>query len=128
MRTQPTMHVIVKATIEQKLKYGDYPWTHTVLGPTLFFSNNLRAKESMLKEDLFDEPLGKAGVSRISVPDIALAVRNTLLNPTRRNSVIVSNGNIIAVQRLRDRPVASGDIGSLCGACEDLSELSLSPL
>ncbi|GAB7333998.1 hypothetical protein MBLNU13_g06097t1 [Cladosporium sp. NU13] len=98
MRTQPTMHVIVKATIEQRLKYGDYPWTHTVLGPTLFFFNNLRAKESMLKEDLFDEPLGKDGVSRISVPDIALAARNTLLNLTRRNSVIVSNGNIIALQ------------------------------
>lgn len=83
MHTQPAMHVIVKATIEQKLKYGDYPWTFTVLGPTLFFSNDLRSKNSMLKEDLFDEPLGKAGVSRISVPDIALAARNTLLDPAK---------------------------------------------
>jgi uncharacterized protein YbjT (DUF2867 family) len=73
----------VKATIEQKLKYGDFPWTTTVLGPTLFFSNDLRSKDSMLKEGFLDEPLGKAGVSRISVPDIALAAHNTLLNPTK---------------------------------------------
>jgi uncharacterized protein YbjT (DUF2867 family) len=83
MQTQSAMHVVVKATIEQKLKYGDFPWTTTVLGPTLFFSNDLRSKDSMLKEGFLDEPLGKAGVSRISVPDIALAAHNTLLNPTK---------------------------------------------
>lgn len=83
MRTQSAMHVIVKVTIEQKLKYADFPWTWTVLGPTLFFSNDLRSKDSMLNEGFFDEGLGKAGVSRISLPDIALAAYNTLLNPTR---------------------------------------------
>lgn len=83
MRTQSAMHVVVKATIEQKLAYGDFPWTSTVLGPTLFFSNDLRSKDSMLNEDFLGEPLGKAGVSRISVPDIALAARNTLLNPDK---------------------------------------------
>ena len=83
MRTQSAMHVIVKATIEQKLKYGDFPWTTTVLGPTLFFTNDLRSKDSMLSESFFDEPLGKAGASRISVPDIALAARNTLLDQTK---------------------------------------------
>lgn len=83
MRTQSAMHVVVKATIEQKLEYGDYSWTTTILGPTLFFTNDLRSKDSMLEEGFFDEPLGKAGVSRISVPDIALAARNALLNPTK---------------------------------------------
>ncbi|KAM0708908.1 hypothetical protein Q7P35_002944 [Cladosporium inversicolor] len=83
MRTQSAMHVVVKATIEQKLKYGDFPWTSTVLGPTLFFTNDLRSKDSMLNEGFFDEPLGKAGVSRISVPDIALAASNTLLNRSK---------------------------------------------
>lgn len=81
MRVQSAMHVVVKATIEQKLLYGDFPWTWTVLGPSLFFTNDLRSKESMLKDGFFDEPLGKAGVSRISVPDIALAARNALLEP-----------------------------------------------
>jgi uncharacterized protein YbjT (DUF2867 family) len=83
MRTQSAMHVVVKATIEQNLKYGDYSWTTTVLGPTLFFTNDLRCKDSMLNDNFFDEPLGKAGVSRISIPDIALAARNTLLDPTK---------------------------------------------
>jgi uncharacterized protein YbjT (DUF2867 family) len=83
MQTQSAMHVVVKATIEQKLKYGNFPWTTTVLGPTLFFSNDLRSKDSMLNDNFLDEPLGKAGVSRISLPDIALAAHNTLLNPTK---------------------------------------------
>lgn len=83
MQTQSAMHVVVKAAIEQKLKYGNFPWTTTVLGPTLFFTNDLRSKDSMLTRDFFDEPLGKAGVSRISVPDIALAARETLLHPAK---------------------------------------------
>jgi uncharacterized protein YbjT (DUF2867 family) len=83
MRTQSAMHVVVKATIEQKLRYGNYPWTSTVLGPTLFFSNELRSKDIMLKEGFINYPLGEAGVSRISLPDIALAARNTLLHPTK---------------------------------------------
>jgi uncharacterized protein YbjT (DUF2867 family) len=94
MRTQSAMHVVVKATIEQKLKYGDFPWTTTVLGPTLFFTNDLRSKDSMLKESFFDEPLGKAGVSRISVPDIALAARNTLLNPTKWAGTKITLGSL----------------------------------
>ena len=83
MRTQSAMHVVVKATIEQKLKYGNLPWTSTVLGPTLFFSNDLRCKDIMLNKGFYSEPLGEAGVSRISLPDIALSARNTLLNPTK---------------------------------------------
>jgi uncharacterized protein YbjT (DUF2867 family) len=83
MRTQSAMHVVVKATIEQKLKYGGFPWTSTVLGPTLFFSNDLRSKDSMLAEGFFDEPLGKAGVSCISLPDIAIAACETLLHPAK---------------------------------------------
>lgn len=83
MRTQHAMHVVVKATIEQKLMLGGFPWTSTVLGPSLFFSNDLRSKEGMLKEGFFDEPHGKAGVSRISTVDIALAARNTLLHPQK---------------------------------------------
>jgi uncharacterized protein YbjT (DUF2867 family) len=83
MRTQSAMHVVVKATVEQKLKYGGFPWTSTVLGPTLFFTNDLRSKDSMLTKSFFDEPLGAAGASRVSVPDIALAACETLLHPTR---------------------------------------------
>ena len=94
MRTQSAMHVVVKAAIEQKLKYGEFPWTATVLGPTLFFTNDLRSKDSMLKNGFFDEPLGNAGVSRISVPDIALAARNTLLNPSKWASKKIMLGSL----------------------------------
>lgn len=83
MKQQSAMHVVVKATIEQKLKYGKLPWTTTILGPTLFFTNDLRTKDSMLADSFFNQPLGKAGLSRVSVPDIALAACNTLLNPDK---------------------------------------------
>lgn len=83
MKQQSAMHVVVKATIEQKLKYGNFPWTTTVLGPTLFFTNDLRTKDAMLADGLFNQPLGKAGLSRVSVPDIALAACNTLLYPNK---------------------------------------------
>lgn len=94
MQTQSAMHVVVKATIEQKLKYGDFLWTTTILGPTLFFSNDLRSKDSMLNDNFLDEPLGKAGVSRISLPDIALAAHNTLLNPAKWSGKKIMLGSL----------------------------------
>lgn len=71
-------HVIVKTTVEQKLRYSDYPWQTTVLGPTLFFSNDLRCKNHMLTEGIFDEPVGEQGVSRVATSDIALAIHNLI--------------------------------------------------
>jgi uncharacterized protein YbjT (DUF2867 family) len=79
MRVCDAEHVIVKTTIEQKLKYSGYPWETTMLGPTLFFSNDLRTKKHMLEQGLFDEPLGEKGVSRVSTKDIALVVYNLIL-------------------------------------------------
>ena len=79
MLTHSAAHVIVKSTLEQKLAYGNYPWTTTVLGPTLFFTNDLRSKTSMLNEGIFDEPLGEKGESRVSTEDIALVVHNLIL-------------------------------------------------
>lgn len=71
-------HVVVKTTLEQKLQSSDYPWQTTVLGPTLFFGNDLRSKRDMLEEGLFDEPLGERGVSRVATSDIAQAVCNCI--------------------------------------------------
>jgi uncharacterized protein YbjT (DUF2867 family) len=73
--------VQVKSTLEQKLAYSDYPWKTTILGPTLFYDNDIRSKDSMLKEGLFDEPLGEKGVARVSPSDIALAVANAIAEP-----------------------------------------------
>ncbi|CAJ2508753.1 Uu.00g137790.m01.CDS01 [Anthostomella pinea] len=72
-------HVLVKPLIEQKLAYAEFPWTTTVLGPTLFMSNDVRSKGSMLKDGFFDEPLGTKGVSRVNTSDIALAACNAFL-------------------------------------------------
>jgi nucleoside-diphosphate-sugar epimerase len=81
MRAHSAAHVLVKSTIEQKLIYGAFPWKTTRLGPLLFVSDDLRSKESMLKDGLFDEPLGKEGVGRVFESDIALAACNAILAP-----------------------------------------------
>lgn len=78
MKACSAEHVVVKTTLEQKLRYSEYPWQTTVLGPTLFFGNDLRSKASMLEEGLFDEPVGEMGVSRVSTSDIALAISNLI--------------------------------------------------
>jgi nucleoside-diphosphate-sugar epimerase len=79
------MHVLVKSSLETKLRFGEFGWKTTVLGPTLFFTNDLRSKKAMLKEGLFDEPHGEAGVSRVSLADIALAAATVILNPEHKH-------------------------------------------
>lgn len=78
-------HVLVKSIIEAKLRYGfpiprgqpgGFSWT--IIGPSLFFGNDLRSKQSILKQGFFDEPLGSKGVSRVDPGDIAVAVSNAL--------------------------------------------------
>ncbi|KAK7433030.1 hypothetical protein QQZ08_000503 [Neonectria magnoliae] len=78
-------HVLVKHVLEAKLRYGlSPPWgqpggfSWTILGPTLFYTNDLRSKQSILKQGFFDEPLGRKGVSRVDPADIALAAVNAL--------------------------------------------------
>lgn len=78
MRLCSAAHVIVKTSLEQQLKYAGYPWQTTVLGPTLFFGNDLRSKQHMLEEGLFDEPIGEKGCSRVSTKDIALVANNLI--------------------------------------------------
>jgi uncharacterized protein YbjT (DUF2867 family) len=81
MRAHSAAHVLVKSTIEQKLIHGAFPWQTTRLGPLLFVSNDLRPKESILKDGVFDEPLGEQGVGRVFESDIALAACNAILAP-----------------------------------------------
>ncbi|KAJ5904461.1 hypothetical protein N7504_006844 [Penicillium tannophilum] len=73
-------HVLVKVLTEQKLVYGNLPFTWTVIRPALFFINDLRAKKSLLERGLYDEPLGEKGVSRVAPSDIALAVKNVFVD------------------------------------------------
>ncbi|KAM0431290.1 hypothetical protein ACHAPT_005261 [Fusarium lateritium] len=84
LRNVAAGHVMVKHIIEAKLHYGlpersqpgGFSWT--IIGPSLFFDNDLRSKGSLLKEKVFDEPLGSKGASRVDPADIALAAANAL--------------------------------------------------
>lgn len=76
------MHVLVKPAIERKIELSVFPWTTTVLGPTLFFDNDLRSKQYIMG-GYFDEPLGDRGVSRVSTKDIATVARNSMLYPEK---------------------------------------------
>ena len=82
MQTCSATPTLVKSTLEQKLAYGNLPWKTTVLGPSLFFSNDLRSKLSILQHNVYAEPLGETGTSRVALRDIALAVRNIFCGPT----------------------------------------------
>ncbi|KAJ4355467.1 uncharacterized protein N0V89_003483 [Didymosphaeria variabile] len=73
-------HVAVKFIVEAKIKHGLLPrdqeggFSWTILGPSLFFDNDLRSQRQMLQDGVYGEPLGSRGVSRVSEDDIALAV------------------------------------------------------
>lgn len=79
-------HIAVKFLIEAKIKHGllsrdqDGGMSWTILGPTLFFDNDLRCQREMLEDGVFGWPLGSKGVSRVSESDIALAAANALVD------------------------------------------------
>jgi nucleoside-diphosphate-sugar epimerase len=74
-------HCAVKTTIEFALRdFSDETGiTSTVLGATLFYSNDLRQREGILK-GTYVEPLGKLGASRVCEEDIAEAVKIAFLD------------------------------------------------
>ncbi|KAJ5634734.1 hypothetical protein N7528_002576 [Penicillium herquei] len=76
-------HILVKIITEQKLLYGNLPYTWTILRPSLFFSNDLRTKRSMMGANMYSEPIGEKGVSRVAPSDIALAAKNSMVNNER---------------------------------------------
>ena len=61
--------------------YGDLPWVTSRLGPSLFFGDDLRSKDSMLSQDFINDPFGSKGVSRISEVDIAHATAQVIRDP-----------------------------------------------
>jgi nucleoside-diphosphate-sugar epimerase len=122
MRAHNAAHVLVKNIIEQKLIYGAFLWKTTRLGPLLFVSNDLRSKNSMLKDGLFDEPLGEVGVGRVFESDIALAACNAILSPDRWTGKKV---NIGSLRRYKGSEVAEmwshaiGRTVRMCGSDDD---------
>jgi nucleoside-diphosphate-sugar epimerase len=74
LRAYGSASVVVKIAVEQRLWYGGYPFKWTVVGPTLFFENDVRTPEILVKEGFMPEPLGERGVSRVSCKDVARVV------------------------------------------------------
>lgn len=91
-------HVLVKTAVEQMLQlskvFREGGRTYTVLGPTLFFTNDLRAKETLMGPmGVYGEPIGTTGVSRVDVEDIALAVVKVAEDPEKWNGKKVMIGS-----------------------------------
>lgn len=74
LRVFGSAEVVAKVAVEQRLLYGQYPFKWTVVGPTLFFENDLMAPDLLVKEGVLPQPLGEQGVSRVSCADIARVV------------------------------------------------------
>lgn len=120
MRLPPAAHVLVKNTIELKIAYGDLPWKTTVIGPALFFSNDLRSKQTMLQEGLFNEPTGAQGCSRVSTSDIALAIHNVILDPSKWAGKKINVGSKQLYTARELTKLWSDAIGKEVRPCEDL--------
>jgi nucleoside-diphosphate-sugar epimerase len=70
-----------KVIIEQRLIHGPFDFDWTVLGPTMFFTNEYMQKNNiMAKGEL--SGLSEHGISRVSLNDIALAARNVMYDKT----------------------------------------------
>lgn len=80
LREWGSASVVVKVAVEQRLWHAAavYPFKWTVVGPTLFFENDIRTKEILLGEGWMPEPLGEMGVSRVSCRDVASVVAKSI--------------------------------------------------
>ena len=91
-------HVLIKTAAEQMLQqskwFREEGRTYTALGPSLFYTNDERGKESMMgPAAVYGEPIGKVGVSRVDVEDIALAVVKVAEEPEKWNRQKVMIGS-----------------------------------
>lgn len=73
-------HIYSKLVVENRLKYGNFPFQWTVLGPPIFFSNDLRQKMPLTQMGMYMEPNVEKGGSKISLDDIALAACKLLVD------------------------------------------------
>lgn len=64
-------HFGAKLPIEETLKSSGMDWT--ILRPNNFFQNDYQFKDAMVEHDLYPQPLGDVGLSRVDVRDIAEA-------------------------------------------------------
>lgn len=79
-------HFGAKLPIEAAIKASGIPWT--ILRPNNFFQNDLWYKDAMLGNDVYPQPFGDAGLSRVDVRDIAEAAAIALTTDAARNETV----------------------------------------
>jgi uncharacterized protein YbjT (DUF2867 family) len=72
-------HTKIKPPVERALQ-NIQVFTHTVIGPTLFFENDRKVKAAIIHGRQWVEPYGEKGASRVAVADVALAAEIAILD------------------------------------------------
>ena len=70
-------HFGAKIAVENALRHCGIPFT--ILRPNHFFQNDYLSKDALLQANLYTQPLGNVGMSRVDVRDIAEAAAIALL-------------------------------------------------
>lgn len=79
-------HVTIGFLLQAHMNHGLLPptekggFSRTILGPTLFFDNDLHTKSSVERKNFFDKPLSPKGQSRVAPSNIALAAYKSLVH------------------------------------------------
>jgi uncharacterized protein YbjT (DUF2867 family) len=72
-------HFGAKAGIEQAIRRSGIPFT--ILRPNSFFQNDYWYRDALLGANVYPQPIGDVGLSRVDVRDIAEMAATTLLSP-----------------------------------------------
>jgi uncharacterized protein YbjT (DUF2867 family) len=67
-------HVASKIPVEQAVQASGIPWT--ILRPNNFFQNDLWLRDAITTYGVYPQPLGRRGLNRVDVRDIAEAAAN----------------------------------------------------
>jgi uncharacterized protein YbjT (DUF2867 family) len=79
-------HFGAKLPVEMALKASGIPFT--ILRPNNFFQNDVWFKDAMLGYDVYPQPFGDAGLSRVDVRDIAEAAALALTTDAAKNETV----------------------------------------
>jgi uncharacterized protein YbjT (DUF2867 family) len=71
-------HFKTKVPIEKAIKESGIPYV--ILRPNNFYQNDLALKEAITKYGVYPQPLGKVGLNRVDIRDIAAAAANAFLD------------------------------------------------
>lgn len=79
-------HFGAKLPVEAAIKASGIPYT--ILRPNNFYQNDYWYKDAMLSHDVYPQPFGNVGLSRVDVRDIAEVAALTLTTDAARNDTV----------------------------------------